>query len=50
MRKGFFLFVNELIPKLFSEKNAKELTNQVDFVKGIGYKTSDFGAIGALEQ
>lgn len=47
--EGIFPFVNELIPKLFSEKNAKELTNQVDFVKGIGYKTSDFGAIGALE-
>lgn len=46
--EGVFPFVNELIPKLFSEKDSKELTNQVDFAKKIGYKTSDFGAIGAL--
>ncbi|MGM0873870.1 MAG: alpha/beta fold hydrolase [Bacillota bacterium] len=47
--EGIVPFVNDLVPKLFSEKNSKELSNQVDFVKYIGYKTSDFGAIGALE-
>jgi pimeloyl-ACP methyl ester carboxylesterase len=47
--EGIVPFVNDLVPKLFSEKNSEELSNQVDFVKNIGYKTSDFGAIGALE-
>jgi pimeloyl-ACP methyl ester carboxylesterase len=47
--EGIVPFVNDLIPKLFSEKNESELINQVNFVKKIGYKTSEFGAIGALK-
>ncbi|MDQ0228881.1 alpha/beta fold hydrolase [Metabacillus malikii] len=47
-RSGIVPFVNELIPKLFANENVSELAYHVNEVKKIGYKTSDFGAIGAL--
>lgn len=45
---GIKPFINELVPKLFSKKNRDELDFQLKLVKNIGYKTSEFGAIGAL--
>lgn len=47
--EGIKPFVNDLIPKLFSDENRETLSNYVDDVKKIGYKTSNYGAIGALK-
>jgi pimeloyl-ACP methyl ester carboxylesterase len=47
--EGIVPFVNDLIPKLFSDKNVNERKNEIDYVKSIGYKTSDYGAICALD-
>lgn len=45
---GIKPFIDELVPKLFSKNNNEELDYQLKLVKNIGYKTSEFGAIGAL--
>ncbi|WP_226666726.1 alpha/beta fold hydrolase [Metabacillus litoralis] len=47
-KNGIKPFIDELVPNLFSMTNREELEYQVKLVKNIGYGTSEFGAIGAL--
>lgn len=47
--EGIEGFVEDLIPKLFAPGNLERLKGEVESAKQIGFKTSQYGAIGALE-
>lgn len=47
-QEGIEGFIEDLIPKLFAPGNLEKLKGEVESAKQIGFKTSEYGAIGAL--
>ncbi|MFC0274339.1 alpha/beta fold hydrolase [Metabacillus herbersteinensis] len=47
--EGIIPFIDDLVPKLFAKSSSTASNDQLQFVKKIGYKTAEFGAIGGLE-